>query len=394
MALQIVADVVLNVVVAEAAAVVRVENDLDLAAGHPDDMDRGIRLAQRVDDVQPLLALFENRVFRDEAQHDEPHPDQHEQRHRRTHNHRARAKHPRLREEDVDRVAAALAFAAQPRFVPARNAVQAARAVWGVFVAQRQRPLAGQAGERRGVGGRHPVLAEHDHHAFHIELKAGEQVLQRQFAALVRDVVLFDIGQHNAPPILPGDDSHVVAPPILPHTGQVAFHRVIADIRHILAVDDRHAHRARVVIRHQLQLGLKLLVQHEQAADSLLAGVFRQLLCPCPRLVAQNAGGLGGFIHQAHEALGLVRRNIAVVPDQLRLDKLKRFVHRALRRPDIHSRQRLMQHDGQHAAQRQHHQKETQPREPLHHLSLIKAAQFLKDPAHQFPSSIFFASSP
>jgi hypothetical protein len=25
---------------------------------------------------------------------------------------------------------------------------------------------------------------------------------------------------------------------------------------------------------------------------------------------------------------------------------------------------------------------------------LIKAAQFLKDPAHQFPSSIFFASSP
>ena len=75
-------DVVLNVVVAEAAAVVRVENDLDLAAGHPDDMDRGIRLAQRVDDVQPLLALFENRVFRDEAQHDEPHPDQHEQRHR------------------------------------------------------------------------------------------------------------------------------------------------------------------------------------------------------------------------------------------------------------------------------------------------------------------------
>ena len=143
-------------------------------------------------------------------------------------------------------------------------------------------PLAGQAGERRGVGGRHPVLAEHDHHAFHIELKAGEQVLQRQFAALVRDVVLFDIGQHNAPPILPGDDSHVVAPPILPHTGQVAFHRVIADIRHILAVDDRHAHRARVVIRHQLQLGLKLLVQHEQAADSLLTGVFRQLLCPCP----------------------------------------------------------------------------------------------------------------
>ena len=94
MALQIAADVVLNVVVAEAAAVVRVENDLDLAAGHPDDMDRGIRLAQRVDDVQPLLALFENRVFRDEAQHDEPHPDQHEQRHRRAHNHRARAEHP------------------------------------------------------------------------------------------------------------------------------------------------------------------------------------------------------------------------------------------------------------------------------------------------------------
>ena len=372
----------------------RVENDLDLAAGHPDDMDRGIRLAQRVDDVQPLLALFENRVFRDEAQHDEPHPDQHEQHHRRAHNHRALAEHPRLREEDVDRVAAALAFAAQPRFVPARNAVQAARAVWGVFVAQRQRPLAGQTDKRRGVGSRHPVLAEHDHHAFHIELKAGEQVFQRQLAALVRDVVLFDIGQHNAPPILPGDDGHVIVPPILLHMGQVAFHRVIADIRHVFIVDDRHAHRACVVIRHQLQIGLKLLIQHEQAADSLLAGVFRQLLCPCPRLVAQNAGGFGGFIHQAHEALGLIRRNIAVVPDQLRLDKLKRFVHRALRRPDIHSRQRLMQHDGQHAAQRQHHQKEAQPREPLRHLSLIKAAQFLKDPAHQFPSSIFFASSP
>ena len=357
-------------------------------------MDRGIRLAQRVDDVQPLLALFENRVFRDGAQHDKPHPDQHEQRHRRAHNRRARAEHLRLREENVDRAAAALAFAAQPRFVPARNAVQPARAVWGVLVAQRQRPLAGQAGERRGVGGRHPVLAEHDHHAFHIELKAGEQVFQRQLAALVRNVVLFDIGQHNAPPILPGDGGHVIAPPMLPHPSQVAFHRVIADIRHVLAVNDRHAHRARVVIRHQLQIGLKPLVQHEQAADSLLAGVFRQLLRPCPRLIAQNAGGLGGFIHQAHEALGLTRRNIAFVSDQLRLNKSKRFVHRALRRPDIHGRQRLMQHDGQRAAQCQHHQKETQPREPLRHLSLIKAAQFLKDPAHQFPSSIFFASSP
>ena len=333
-------------------------------------------------------------MFRDGAQHDEPHPDQHEQRHRRAHNHLARAEHDLLRKKDVDRVVAAPAFAAQPRFVPARNAVQAVCAVWGVFVAQRQRPLAGQADERRSVGGRHPVLAEHDRHAFHIELKAGEQVFQRQLAALVRDVVLFDIGQHHAPPILPGDDGHVIAPPILLHAGQVALHRVIADIRHVFIVDDLHAHRARVVIRHQLQIGLKLLIQHEQAADSLLAGVFRQLLCPCPRLVAQNAGGLGGFIHQAHEALGLIRRNIAVVSDQLRLDKLKRFVHRALRRPDIHSRQRLMQHGGQHTAQRQHHQKEAKPREPLHHLSLIKAAQFLKDPAHQFPSSIFFASSP
>ena len=187
-----------------------------------------------------FLALFENRVFRDEAQHDEPHPDQHEQRHRRAHNHRARAEPPSTPGRRRRSCSRRLAFAAQPRFVPARNAVKPP-APYGTYL-----PLSASApreSDRRAPGGRHPVLAERRPPRLSYRIKAGEQVLQRQFAALVRDVVLFDIGQHNAPPILPR--RHVVAPPILPAHGSGSFHRVIADIRHILAVNDRHAHCAR-----------------------------------------------------------------------------------------------------------------------------------------------------